>query len=299
MNGVLIVDKPQDFTSFDVVAVVRKLFKTKKVGHTGTLDPMATGVLPVLIGNATKAQQFMPDHTKEYIAQIRLGLVTDTLDKTGRIISDIRSNVNEAQFREILTKFTGDIMQTPPMYSAVKIDGKRLYELAREGKSVDVPPRPVTIYKLELISFNEALQTAQIKVACSSGTYIRSLCADIGSMLGCGAALTELRRTRACGFDLSSAYTLEELKNLAASNSIFECVAPVESLFSDYESVKVSNAQTFRFKNGGGLDLDRLKSLSTTINGAIIRVYASDGTFIGLGKISKSKNELSFLKLFL
>lgn len=299
MNGVLIVDKPQGFTSFDVAAVIRRLCKTKKVGHTGTLDPMATGVLPILIGNAAKAQQFMPDHTKEYIADIKLGMMTDTLDITGRVIRETHPNVSKAQFQAVLPKFTGDLMQKPPMYSAVKIDGKRLYELAREGKSVDVPPRPITVYKLELLSFSESAQTAQIRVDCSSGTYIRSICADIGDMLGCGAALSALRRTRACGFDLTSAHTVEELKTLAESGGIIECVAPVESIFTDYGRISVSDAQAFRFKNGSGLDLNRLKMQSIPTDGEIIRVYSQNGTFIGLGRISKSKNELSFLKLFL
>lgn len=296
MNGVLIVDKPQGFTSFDVAAIVRKLCKTKKVGHTGTLDPMATGVLPILIGNAAKAQQFMPDHSKEYIAELCFGIETDTLDITGNVLTKRRTSVTAEDMQNILSSFVGDLMQIPPMYSAIKKDGKRMYELAREGIVLELDPRPITVHELDMTDFNEQEQKATIRVLCSQGTYIRSICRDIGAMLGCGAVMSQLRRTRACGFSENQAYSLDRLRE--EGFNIEDCIMPTESLFSSYGTVKVSSAQTARFKNGGSLALDRLHSLNSAGDGAIMRVYSSNNEFIGLGKITQTENSLKFLKLF-
>ena len=296
MNGVLVVDKPKDFTSFDVAAIVRKLCKTKKVGHTGTLDPMATGVLPILIGNAAKAQQFMPDHSKEYIAELRFGIETDTLDITGNVLKEINSSVKATDMRRILPEFVGDLMQVPPMYSAIKKDGKRLYELAREGIVLELDPRPITVHKLEMTDFNEQEQKATVRVLCSQGTYIRSICRDIGAMLGCGAVMTQLRRICACGFGEHQAYSLNKLRE--DGFNIEACIMPTESLFFSYDVVNVSPAQTARFKNGGSLALDRLHSLKDAEDKAIMRVYSANNEFIGLGKISEAENSLKFLKLF-
>lgn len=296
MNGVLIVDKPQGFTSFDAAAIIRKLCKTKKVGHTGTLDPMATGVLPILIGNAAKAQKFMPDHSKEYIAELRFGIETDTLDITGNVLSKLNTSVTAEDMQKILPSFVGDLMQVPPMYSAIKKDGKRMYELAREGIVLKLDPRPITIHELEMTDFNEQEQKATVRVSCSQGTYIRSICRDIGDALGCGAVMTQLRRTRACGFSEHQAYSLEKLRE--DGFNVEACIMPTESLFSSYDTVKVSPAQTARFKNGGSLALERLHSLKDAKNEAIMRVYSANNEFIGLGKITESENSLKFLKLF-
>lgn len=295
MNGLLIVNKPTDFTSFDVVAVLRKLCGTKKIGHTGTLDPMAIGVLPILIGSAAKAQQFMPDHDKEYIAALHFGIETDTLDITGKIISEKPSDVSLNDLTEALTHFRGNIMQVPPMYSAIKKDGKRLYELAREGITAYIPPRPVTIHELELLSFNQNEQTAEIRVLCSKGTYIRSICRDIGLFLGYGAVMTSLCRTRACGFSLEDSYTLEQLRE---ASDITKLIIPTENLFNIYRSVSVTSAQAARFKNGGNLDIARISRFDIDNDNELIRVYEHDGGFIGLGKVSTALNELCFQKLF-
>lgn len=295
MNGLLIVNKSKGFTSFDVVAVMRRLCGTKKIGHTGTLDPMATGVLPVLVGNAAKAQQFMPDHDKEYIASIRFGIETDTLDSTGKILKETQSSITLNDLTEILFKFTGDIMQIPPMYSAIKKNGKRLYELAREGITVDIPARPVTIHELELLSFNEQEQSAQIRVVCSKGTYIRSLCRDIGALTGYGAIMTDLCRTRACGFSLQQAYTIEQLRE---AEDISELMIPTEKLFESYRCTAVTQAQAIRFKNGGNLALERIAGFKSDCNNELVRVYSRDNEFIGLGRVNKELAELCFEKLF-
>ena len=192
MNGIIVINKPSGFTSFDVVAVMRGIAKTRKAGHTGTLDPMATGVLPILLGNATKAQSLIPDSSKEYIADFRLGITTDTLDITGKIIEEKKSEISEREISDVLPEFTGNIFQIPPMYSAVQKDGKRLYELARQGIEVEREKRKVTIYKLELLEYDEKAQTGRLLTGCSGGTYIRTLIDDIGKRLGCGGVMTAL-----------------------------------------------------------------------------------------------------------
>ena len=215
MNGIIVIDKGNGYTSFDVVAKMRRICGEKKIGHTGTLDPMATGVLPILIGNATKAQSLLPESDKEYEATFSFGITTDTLDITGKIISQTESNVKLEDLEAVLPQFRGNIMQLPPMYSAVSKDGVRLYELARKGLITEREARPVTVYKLDLLNFDEQLQSAKIIVKCSKGTYIRSICDDIGQTLGCGAVMTSLRRVTACGYTLDDAITLEKAKELS------------------------------------------------------------------------------------
>ncbi len=295
MNGVLVINKPMDFTSFDAVAVTRKMSGQRKLGHTGTLDPNATGVLPVLLGVATKAQDILPNHDKEYVASLKFGLETDTLDIWGEVTKEEKSNVSEETFDKILQNFRGDIMQVPPMYSALKQNGKRLYDLARQGIEVKREARPVTIYSLEKLSFDTESQCATIKVACSKGTYIRSLIDDIGKALGTLAVMTALERTSACGFSLEDALTIEEIKNMNPAE-IKSKLLPVESLFVSYREVNVSEAQSVRIKNGGALGLERLRNLpKDTQEGEIFRVKFSE-SFLGLG-IIKDK-ELKIHKLF-
>lgn len=298
MNGIIIIDKPQKFTSFDVVAVVRKTLHEKKIGHTGTLDPMATGVLPILLGSATKAQILLPDSDKEYLADFKLGITTDTLDITGKVLSEKASDITTEQIKNILPEFRGNIMQKPPMYSAVSKDGVRLYKLARKGMVVEREERPVTVYKLELMAFDEKTQSGTLSISCSKGTYIRVICDDIGEKLGCGCVMTALRRTKACGFSIDDAVTLEKVKELTENNSIENYIRPVDSLFFDYDSVKITENQTIRFNNGGGLMLSRLKDLKNTDNGTLYRVYSDKGIFLGLGVINSEKEELSIKKRF-
>lgn len=300
MNGVIVIDKPQDFTSFDVVAVMRRLCGQKKIGHTGTLDPMATGVLPLLLGNATKAQELLPDSNKEYLAQFKLGITTDTLDITGKVLTTTQNIcVTAEQIEKELEKYRGNIMQIPPMYSAVKKDGRRLYDLARKGIEVQREARPINIGLLELVSYNAQTGQGVLKVQCSKGTYIRSLVDDIGYDLKTGAVLTELKRTFACGFTLEDAVTLEEFKEIAEKLEQESRLRSTQSLFKEYKEVKVTPKQTQRFRNGGGLDISRTPLKNSYVDKEIYRVLSDEGKFLGLGIIDKEKRELSIYKLFL
>lgn len=298
MNGIIVIDKENGYTSFDVVAKMRRICGEKKIGHTGTLDPMATGVLPIHIGNATKAQSLLPESDKEYEATLSFGITTDTLDITGKVLSQTESNVKSEDLEAVLPQFRGDIMQLPPMYSAVSKDGVRLYELARKGLVTEREARPITVYKLDLLNFDEQLQSAQILVKCSKGTYIRSICDDIGQVLGCGAVMTSLRRVTACGYTLDDAITLEKAKELSENGMLEEYLRPTESVFACYPSVKVTEAQAVRFKNGGGLMLSRTDVDDSSENGAYYRVYNSSDVFLGLGYVNKEKEELSVKKQF-
>lgn len=298
MNGIIVIDKENGYTSFDVVAKMRRICGEKKIGHTGTLDPMATGVLPILIGNATKAQSLLPESDKEYEATFSFGITTDTLDITGKVLSQTESNVKSEDLEAVLPQFRGDIMQLPPMYSAVSKDGVRLYELARKGLVTEREARPITVYKLDLLNFDEQLQSANILVKCSKGTYIRSICDDIGQALGCGAVMTSLRRVTACGYTLDDAITLEKAKELSENGMLEEYLRPTESVFACYPSVKVTEAQAVRFKNGGGLMLSRTDVDDNSENGAYYRVYNSSDVFLGLGYVNKEKEELSVKKQF-
>lgn len=297
MNGVIVIDKPQGFTSFDVIAVVRRLTGQRKTGHTGTLDPNATGVLPVLLGSATKAQDLIPDHDKTYTADFRLGLTTDTLDIWGQIKSECESHVTATAIETLLPRFCGAIMQLPPMYSAVKKNGQRLYDLARKGVEVERQPRPVTVYRLELTAFDETAQCGTLHIACSKGTYVRTLIDDIGAALGVGAVMTALRRTVACGFTLDDCVTPDELKTLCESGAVQKVLRPAESLFTCYEALTVSEAQAKRFQNGAALDTARTALRGRDIpSQTLFRVRHPSGTFLGLGIIRDSA--LKVYKLF-
>ena len=297
MNGVIVIDKPAGFTSFDVIAVVRKLTDQRKTGHTGTLDPNATGVLPVLLGSATKAQDIIPNHDKEYTARFKLGIVTDTLDIWGQIKGESDKRASVEDIKALLPRFTGDITQIPPMFSAIKQNGKRLYDLAREGKEVEREPRAVTVYSLELTYFDEENQEGELKIACSKGTYVRTIIDDLGQALGTGAVMTALRRTSACGYTLSDSISLDELKALSESGRIGERLRTVESLFESYPALNVSEKQAVRFKNGGALDISRTSLRNKDIpDRAVFRVRDNDGAFLGLGITSGAL--LKIYKLF-
>lgn len=298
MNGIIIIDKPKDFTSFDVVAVMRKICGTKKIGHTGTLDPMVTGVLPILVGNATKAQSLLKDTDKSYIAKFKLGIKTDTQDISGKILETSNFDVSKEKLKEALYSFKGESMQIPPMYSAVKHNGIRLYDLARKGITVKREARPINISKLELLSFDENKGEGSFKVSCSKGTYIRTLCHDLGKKLSTYAVMTELRRTKACSFTLDDAITLEQAKLLKEKGQLEPFVKPTAQLFDYLDKIAVSKAQTVRFKNGGALSLERLKLKKAYNDNEYLRVFSSDNEFLGLGKISLEKKELLILKLF-
>lgn len=284
MNGVIVIDKPQGFTSFDVIAVVRRLTGQRKTGHTGTLDPNATGVLPVLLGSATKAQDLIPDHNKTYAADFRLGMTTDTLDVWGQVTNTCEARVTAAAVESLLPRFRGAILQLPPMYSAVKKDGQRLYDLARKGVEVERQPRPVTVYRLELTAFDTETQSGSLHIACSKGTYVRTLIDDIGAALGVGAVMTALRRTVACGFTLDDCVTLDALKTLCESGAVQDALRPTESLFAGYEALTVSEAQAKRFQNGAALDTARTALRGRDVpSQTVFRVKHPSGAFLGLG----------------
>lgn len=299
MNGIIIVDKPKDFTSFDTVAVMRGICRERRIGHAGTLDPMATGVLPILLGCATKAQSLLPESGKSYKACFRLGITTDTLDISGKILNEKSFDVSEAELKSVMERFCGDIMQKPPMYSAKSQNGVRLYDLARRGIEVERKSCPVTISELILNTFDGRTGEGSITVSCSKGTYIRSLIDDIGQTLGCGAVMTDLRRTAACGYTLNEAHTLEEIQSFADNGTLEQYVCDVDSVFQPYPYVKITEKQSVRFKNGGGLALDRLFMPTDFQNGMFYRVYGFDKEFLGLGVANIDKNTLSVQRLFL
>lgn len=299
LNGVIVVNKPMDYTSFDVIAVMRGLLGQRKIGHCGTLDPNATGVLPLLLGNATKAQDIVPNHDKEYIAGFRLGMTSDTLDIWGKILTEEKSQVTESQVKEALKEFVGEIEQIPPMYSAVQVDGKRLYDLAREGKEVERESRKVTVYYAQLLSFEEQSQTGSIRVKCSKGTYIRTIIDDLGKALGCGGIMTSLERISACGYSIEDALDFLKAKEEQNREKLIEKIMPVESLFTVYGYVAVSEPQARRFSNGGELDIDRtFLGRKGCKDGEIYRIKTKDGVFLGLGKVDKEKNVIKFYKKF-
>ncbi|MBK6089913.1 tRNA pseudouridine(55) synthase TruB [Ruminococcus sp. M6(2020)] len=284
MNGVILIHKEKDFTSFDVVAVVRKLTGQKKVGHTGTLDPNATGVLPVLLGTATKAQDIIPCHDKRYRADFRFGIATDTLDIWGKVIEQQPSDITEEQIEGALGSLRGEIEQLPPMYSAVSVGGKRLYQYAREGKEVERRPRKVTVYSLELISFDEAAQSGTLDIYCSNGTYIRTLIDDLAHALGTVGVMTDLVRYEACGYPLDDCMTLDELRQrIDSSDASF--LHSVESIFMTYDEVVVSDKQAHRFVNGNPLDIVRTPLRDYAGDKKIFRVKDRQGAFLSLGII--------------
>lgn len=281
MNGIICINKKQNITSFGVCAKLRGILGEKKVGHTGTLDPMAEGVLPVMIGGATRFLNFLPESDKGYRASFILGKTTDTLDITGNVTAEYENNVSESDVSEALKFFKGKIMQTPPMYSAVSVNGKRLYELARQGIEVERKEREIEIKRLELVENINGEYV--IDVFCSKGTYIRSLIDDIGRMLGCGAVMTSLVRTSAMGFTLENCTTLDELQQRKNENIGFDDILlPLDQVLSAYDKITISPAQSIRFKNGGSLDLARIKK--QLIKEEIYRIYNPEGAFLGLGQ---------------
>lgn len=290
MDGILCIDKPQEITSFVCCAKVRRLLSVKKVGHAGTLDPMATGVLPILVGKATRALDFIPTHDKRYTATLQFGMKSDTLDVWGTVTETNAPFPSLSEIEAVLPKFRGDILQVPPMTSAIKKDGQKLYELARKGIEIAREPRPITVYSLEICEYLPQSGQLTFDCHCSKGTYIRSICDDLGRLLGCGAVMTALRRTMAAGFTLEHCVSLTDTLSQAELSAH---ILPIEKVFSVYPAVIVSAAQTVRFRNGGGLSLERLR---TPIPDGPIRVYAPDSTFLGLGVASE--DTLQVLKLF-
>lgn len=297
MNGILCMNKPQDFTSFDVIGKLRGILHMKRLGHTGTLDPMATGVLPILVGTATKACDILPNQDKTYQATVVFGKATDTLDIWGKPLQDYpEQHVTEAALRAILPEFLGDITQLPPMYSAVSVNGKRLYELARKGETVERPTRTVHIDAITLDAFDETQQTATLTVSCGKGTYIRTLLSDIGQRLGGDAVMTALTRTAACGYPLQECLTFEQVAAAMADGTLEEHLLPTDSLFSSYPKLRLNAAQERMFCNGVKLDLNRLRNLQPDQD--IYTVYGATGTFLGTALADRAQQELRIGKRF-
>ncbi len=298
INGILIVQKEQGFTSHDVVAKLRGICKQKKIGHTGTLDPNATGVLPVCLGQATKLCDLLTDHDKEYIAELLLGKTTDTQDIWGTVLTDtgdLWKSLTEKQVEDAILSFVGEQMQLPPMYSALKVNGKKLYELARAGIQVERERRPVTFYEIEILEMN--LPRVKIRVSCSRGTYIRTLCADIGEKLSCGAVMTALERTRVGMFEKSRSYTLSELEKLRDEGKLEELVYPVEDCFSEFPTYYVKKEADRFLKNGN--ELKKTMFEKTPEEKGRIRVYDAQKRFCGVYEKADGRDTYKPWKLFL
>ncbi len=285
MQGFLLIDKPEGMTSFSAVSAVKRLSGEKRVGHTGTLDPLATGVLPIFLGRATALSSILLEAEKQYTATVKLGITTDTCDITGTVLEEKEAFVTKEELLAVLEKFRGEIEQIPPMYSALKKNGVRLYELARRGESAQIEPRRVTINELTLKSFEG--DTFEIFVSCSKGTYIRSLCRDIGETLGCGATMTALRRNSTCGFDEKDCVSLSEL----TFENISDYVKSEEYAVKHLPELQVTEKQAVRFSNGGQLSFDRLHGADFA-DGELIRVKHKD-MFLGIGYADNEKTQIS------
>lgn len=286
LNGIMLIDKPCDWTSHDVVGKLRGILHERRIGHSGTLDPMATGLLVVFVGRATRAVEFAEADSKEYIAGLRLGISTDTQDITGNTLKSSNSLPSKAELEQALSAFKGEISQIPPMYSAIKVGGRKLYELARRGESVERKPRRVTIDKLDIIGENDGNYV--LDVVCSKGTYIRTLCNDIGDSLGCGGCMSSLRRVKAGAFSIEKAHTIDEIQAAADNGGLDEIIIPVDRLFSAYPELTVRDTAEKKLRNGNVIKL-------AAPNGTY-RVYTETGGFLLLGEVAD--NKLKTIKSF-
>lgn len=272
MDGIVIVDKPRDWTSQDVTARLRRVFNTRRIGHGGTLDPMATGVLPVFVGRATRGVEFFEHAEKIYEAVLRLGLTTDTEDITGTVLTEHPVSFTEEQLKKTLETFRGEIMQIPPMYSALKVNGQKLCDLARKGKTLERQARPITIHELKLLERGE--NTLRLRVRCSKGTYIRTLCKDIGEALGCGGCMEQLRRVSAGEYTIAEAVPLQDLLDTAQPEKYLRSV---DTMFRNYPAVTLTANQEKRCRNGN--------TFSVKLEEGTYRAYSQSGEFLMLAKV--------------
>lgn len=294
-NGIVNVYKEKGFTSFDVVAKMRGIFKQKKIGHTGTLDPDAEGVLPVCLGRATKVCDLLTDKDKEYETVLLLGVVTDTQDLSGEVIEQKNVDVTEEEVTEAIRSFVGEYMQTPPMYSALKVNGQKLCDLARKGITVERKARPVTIYGIEILSVD--LPEVRMRIHCSKGTYIRTLCQDIGEKLGCGACMKSLLRTRVAAFSLEDALTLDEIETrLKSEDESF--IHSVDSVFMQYEKASVLEQAGKLVQNGNRIPEELICNMQDSYRKDCIRLYGWEGTFVGLYAYMPQTKDFKPIKLF-
>lgn len=297
LNGIINIYKEAGFTSHDVVAKMRGICRQKKIGHTGTLDPDATGVLPVCLGSGTKLCDMLTDKDKEYVAELLLGVTTDTQDVTGQVLEERAVEADEEAVREAILSFQGDYMQVPPMYSALKVNGKKLYELAREGKEVERAARPVVIHEIEILEMN--LPVIKMRVACSKGTYIRTLCADIGDKLGCGGTMKSLLRTRVGSFGLEKAVTLAQLEQLRDEMRLEEILFPVESAFDNCPSLHVKEEFRKLLDNGNSIYASQTMEHKTYGAGEWVKVYRADNSFVGVYAYDPERKWYKPVKMFL
>lgn len=294
MTGILPVKKPAGFTSFDVIGKLRGVTKTRKIGHSGTLDPMATGVLPLFFGGATKCCDILPNEDKRYAADIKFGIVTDTQDTTGRVLKECESHVSKEEFAAVAAGFIGKQMQLPPMYSAVKVNGRPLYDLAREGKTVERAQKEIEVYDIVLVEFDEHAQTARIEVSCGKGTFIRTLINDMGEKLGCGACMSALERTMAAGFDISECYTIGDIEDMMKEGTFEEHLMPVERLFEGLPRLVLGEFDRRLYRSGVPLELKKRGWGGIDGN---IAVFDESGMLLGISYMDEEANELKLRKM--
>ena len=292
-QGIIVIHKEKGFTSHDVVAKLRGILHMKKIGHTGTLDPDATGVLPVALGKGTKLVDLITDKEKTYEAVLHLGIDTDTQDMSGRILEEKEVTVTEEEVKAVLESFKGEQMQIPPMYSALKVDGKKLYELAREGKTVERKARPVCFFDIRVLEMK--LPLVKIRVTCSKGTYIRTLCHDIGQKLGCGGCMEELLRTRVGRFSLEESHTLAEVEKAVEDGSILDKIYPVEKVLGEYPSIHANSYGDRLLENGNPLSENLV---NVQHKEGWVRMYTSDGAFTGIFQWDAGKKKYHPVKMF-
>lgn len=293
MDGILVIRKEKGYTSHDVVAKLRGILHMKKIGHTGTLDPDAEGVLPVALGRGTRLVELLTEKQKTYETVLHLGVVTDTQDMTGTVLETKPVNVTEEQVREAAASFVGDKLQIPPMYSALKVNGRKLYELAREGKTVERKPRPVTFYEIRILDMQ--LPKVRLSVTCSKGTYIRTLCHDIGEKLGCGGAMEELLRTRSGNFTLEESMTLSQVEEAVKDGTIEEKLVSIEDVLSGYPAVYATGEGDRLLHNGNPLTEALVEK---SIREKNVRMYRSSGKFTGIYGWDERKEKYVPVRMF-
>ena len=297
MNGIINIYKESGYTSHDVVARLRGILKQKKIGHTGTLDPDATGVLPVCLGKATKLCDMLTDEKKTYEAVMVLGIITDTQDMSGSVLSEREVSVSQEEVENCILSFVGSQMQIPPMYSALKVNGKKLYELAREGKTIERKARPVHFYRIEILEMN--LPTVRFSVTCSKGTYIRTLCHDIGEKLGCGGCMKSLIRTQVGRFVLDESCRLSEIEEKVSQGTVEEVILPLDVMFDHFPAVVVSGKTAQRVYNGNSFYRRYLKNQVCDLkDGDQIRVYDEEKCFVGIYRYREETDECCLVKMF-
>jgi tRNA pseudouridine55 synthase len=299
INGIINVYKEQGYTSHDVVAKMRGILKMKKIGHTGTLDPEAQGVLPVCIGKATKLVDLITDKDKTYMAVLKLGITTDTQDMTGQILTTSEVTVGLEQIQEVMKHYIGEYLQLPPMYSAIKVGGKKLYELARQGKEIERERRKVIIKDIKILDYSEQYHEVTVSVDCGKGTYIRTLLHDIGAELGCGGAMKSLLRTAVGNFHMEQALTLAQIEEKVKENVLDEYIVPIDRMFDTYNKVNVDKQYHKLIYNGNPFSKAHLTERPDVNSSDMVRVYDADDIFIGIYRYDTAEKQYKPVKLFL